>query len=319
VIRWWIALWDRRETPEILALVRIGVALVVLSDLGWTWALGLVGPLMSAEARGGLSGLTASTSTWFRLVGDGPEAAAGLHAVLVGASLCLAAGLWSRTSAAVVMLASAEWARILPDADRGIDTLLRNVLFVLALSRCGDAFSLDALWDTGRLRGAGLPVPAWPRRVLVLQIVVMYFTAGVQKYAQHWWPWGGWSALYVILQDWAVAAHDFSWLRHPALYPLTQVATAATIAWQWTYPVVLVQDFAPPWPAGRLRAWFVRHGLHRLWIAVGVWFHVQLALTMELGIFPYGMLALYWVFVTPDALPSWLRAVRTGSSPSPNT
>jgi hypothetical protein len=316
VIRWWIERWDERETPEILGLVRAGVGSVLLADLWWTWRLDLVVPLMAADGKGGLSGATAATSTWYAWVGDGPAAARALHAAMVGAALAVTGGAFSRTAAAALLLLSAEWARILPDADRGIDTLLRNALLVLALSRCGDAFSLDALRRTGSFRGAGAPVPAWPRRVLVLQIVAMYFTAGVQKYAQHWWPWGGWSALYVILQDWAVAARDFSWLAHPAIYPLTQLATALTMAWQWTYPLVLLQAFPPPGPPGRFRAWFVARRLHWAWIAVGVWFHVQLALTMELGIFPYGMLALYWVFLSPDELPS---ALRTGSSPSPNT
>lgn len=316
MIRWWIALWDRRETPEVLALVRIGVGLVLLADLFWTWKLGLVAPLMTSEAQGGLSGLTPQTSAWFGWVGDGPRAAALLHAALAVAAALLALGGFTRTAAAAFLLLSAEWARILPDADRGIDLLLRNVLFVLAFSRAGDAFSLDAWWATGRWAGSGAPVPAWPRRVLVLQIVAMYFTAGVQKYGQHWWPWGGWSALYVILQDWAVAAWDFSWARQPLPYFLTQVATVVTLAWQWSYPVVLWGTFEPPWPPGALRRAFLRWRLHWLWIAVGIWFHVQLALTMELGIFPYGMLALYWVFVSPDELPS---AWRSGASPSPNT
>jgi hypothetical protein len=316
VIRWWIELWDRRETPELLAFVRIGLGLVLLTDLFWTWRLGLVVPLMASEAHGGLSSATAASSTWYTVFGDGPQAARLLHAALVVSGLALTAGAFTRSSALAFLLLSAEWARLLPDADRGIDTLLRNVLFVLMMSRAGDAFGVDAWWSSGTWRGSGLPVPAWPRRVLVLQIVVMYFTAGVQKYGQHWWPWGGWSALYVILQDWAVAAWDFSFLASPWLYPLTQFATAVTLLWQWTYPVVLLATFEPPWPPGRFRTFFAAWRLHWLWIVVGVWFHVQLALTMELGIFPYGLLALYWVFVSPDELPAMLR---TGSSPSPNT
>ena len=302
--------------PEILALVRICVGLVLLADLYQTWRLDLISPLMAGTAHGGLSAATPERVWWFRWMGDGPESARALHAGLVATALALALGCFTRTSALGFLLLSAQWAKILPDADRGIDTLLRNVLLVLACSRAGEAWGLDAAWRSGALRGDGTPVPAWPRRVLVLQIVVMYFTAGVQKYGQHWWPWGGWSALYVILQDWAVAAHDFSFLRDPPWYPLTQAATAATMAWQWTYPVVLLHTFEPPWPAGRARALFRTWRLHWLWIAVGMWFHVQLALTMELGIFPYGMMAVYWVFLSPDELPA---ALRTGSAPSPNT
>jgi hypothetical protein len=315
LLRWWVETWDRRETPEVLALVRIGLGLVLLTDLFWTWRLGLVVPLLSG-APSGLSGATAAGSWWFYAVGTGPGGAPWLFAAMVVAAAGLTAGAFTRTSAASFLMLSAEWSRILPDADRGIDLLLRNVLLVLALSSAGAAWSVDAAWGSGSWRGTGAPVLAWPRRVLVLQIVVMYFTAGVQKYGQHWWPWGGWSALYVILQDWAVAAYDFSFVGHPVLYAGSQLATALTMAWQWSYPLVLLGTFEPPWPPGRLRRAFARWRLHWLWIAVGVWFHVQLAVTMELGIFPYGMLALYWVFVAPDELPARLRI---GASPSPNT
>jgi hypothetical protein len=182
------------------------------------------------------------------------------------------------------------------------------VLLVLAFSSAGRAFSLDALIRTGSLRGDGEPVPAWPRYLIVVQIVLMYFTAGVQKYGQHWWPWGGWSALYVILQDWAVASRPFGWLRDQPWYALTQLSTLVTMVFQWSYPVVLVHYFPPPGEPGRFRRWFERRRMHWAWIVIGAWFHVALALTMELGIFPWGMLALYWAFLHPEELPGFLRA-----------
>jgi hypothetical protein len=53
-LRWWVALWDRKEPPDVLALVRIGIGLVLLYDLLVTWRLGLVGTLMATVDHGGL-------------------------------------------------------------------------------------------------------------------------------------------------------------------------------------------------------------------------------------------------------------------------
>ena len=47
-----------------------------------------------------------------------------------------------------------------------------------------------------------------------------------------------------------------------------------------------------------------------LWLTVGVTFHLALALTLRLGIFPFGVLALYPVFFHPDDLLSFARAGR---------
>jgi hypothetical protein len=310
VIRWWVALWDRREVPDLQALIRAGVGFVLLADFLTTYRLGLVIPLMAGPDGGGL--VSVSGQEWARWVGTDERAAWLLWAGLTASAFTLTIGLSTRASAFLLMVLSAQWALLLPDGDRAIDMLLRNVLLVLALSSAGRTWSVDAWVRTGSLRGDGEPVPAWPRYVIVLQIVLMYFTAGVQKYGQHWWPWGGWSALFVILQDWAVASRPFGWLRDPPWYALTQLSTFVTMIFQWSYPVVLAHYFPPAGPPGRFRRVFARYRLHWAWIAVGAWFHLALAATMELGIFPWGMLALYPAFLHPDELPRWLRASSAG-------
>jgi hypothetical protein len=300
LIRWWVELWDRREPPDVLGLVRMGVGLVMLYDYLVVARLGLVVPLFADEDAGGM--VAATKPLWATLVGTDATGAMLLHAGLVGSSLALALGAGSRISAFVLMLLASQWAQLLPEGDRAIDMLLRNVLLVLAFSPAGDAYAVDAWWTTGSFRGSGAPRPAWARYLLVLQIVVMYFTAGVQKYGQHWWPWGGFSALYVILHDWSYATMSFDWLGRQPFYFSTQVATAVTLAWQWTYPVVLVHYFPPRSPPGRFRSAFDRYRLHRVWIAIGAFFHFGIAATMQLGIFPWGMLAVYPVFLHPDEL-----------------
>lgn len=310
MIRWWVAMWDRREAPDILAAIRIGVGAVLLGDFLTVSRLGLVVPLMSIPATGGMAAASEHPAQWFVWFGTGDTSAHALHAALVAAALSLTLGSASRTSALLLMFLSAQWQDILPEADRAIDVLLRNVLLLLGLSSAGARWSVDAWLRTGSWRGDGAPVPSWPRYLMVIQVVVMYFTAGVQKYGQHWWPWGGYTGLFVILNDWSYAAFPFGWLRTQPFYLSTQVMTAVTMVWQWTYPIVLLHYFPLPTSPGRFRRMFEDYRLHWLWIAIGALFHVLIGATMELGIFPWGMLAVYPAFLHPDEL-------RRSSPPDP--
>lgn len=301
VLRWWVGLWDRKEAPDILALIRIGVGLVLLYDFLMVLRLGLVDSLLVSSAHGGLVP-SGSTALWVSIFGGEPMSGRLLHAGLVLSALSLALGVFSRTSAVVLMLLSAQWASMLVEADRAIDTLLRNVLLILAFSGCGKRWSFDAWLRTGSFGGDGSLISSAPRLLIVLQVVVMYFTAGVQKYGQHWWPWGGYSALYVILQDWSYATAQFGWLKRQPFYLGTQLATAITMVWQWSYPIVILHYLPPPGAPGRFRALFARYRLHWAWILVGALFHLLIGATMELGIFPMGMLAVYPAFLHPDEL-----------------
>ena len=55
-----------------------------------------------------------------------------------------------------------------------------------------------------------------------------------------------------------------------------------------------------------------------IWIALGVAFHVGIAITLRLGIFPYGMLALYPALLRPEELQrrKGERPANRASSPS---
>ena len=51
---WWVRLWDRRELPTMLALIRIFVGLVLFWDLALAQWLDLVPTLWSPSEVGGL-------------------------------------------------------------------------------------------------------------------------------------------------------------------------------------------------------------------------------------------------------------------------
>ena len=306
MIRWWVGLWDRREAPTSLAVVRLLVGALVLLDLLATARHGLVLPLYAPLQAGGMGDVLARDDVqvlyrWF------PATAATARVAFwatVAAAAMFTAGLATRPAGLVLLLLLAQLSLPVPPADRGIDMLLRNAIMVLLFSRCGATWSLDARLRTGRWTGDGAPAPSWPRYLLICQLVLLYSSAGMQKVASSWLP-PQWSALYTAMRDPHFARGEWAWVD--AVYPLTQAATAATWLWEWAAPVVLLaywyRDTAHR--PGRLRAFFLRAHVLTIYLAVGALFHLGTHLTMRLGIFPFAVLSLYPACVHPDA---WGRA-----------
>jgi uncharacterized membrane protein YphA (DoxX/SURF4 family) len=310
VIRWWIGLWDRREAATSLAVARILLALVVLWDLLDVVRLGLVVPLWGPADVGGMGNPAARLEppllyTWFPQTAETAQWTVGVAVVL---ALCLFVGVGTRFMALGLMLVLAQLALVLPAADRGIDMLLRNALLILGLSGAGGALSVDAWRRTGTIWGGDLQVPSWPRYLLVVQMTVLYFTAGVQKVSTEWLPIGAFSALYIAMRDPAFAVGELAWLD--AAYPLTQVATAATLVWEWSAPLILLnfhfRDRAIASP-GRFRR-VVGHRLFLpIWLGIGAGFHLGTAATLRLGIFPFACLSLYPCFWHPNDFAAAIR------------
>lgn len=305
--RWaaWASFWDRREHPLPLALVRIGVACVLLYDFAAVASHGLVGVLWAPQEEGGL----AYRSEDAFASGD------VLFGVCVLSAVSLAIGLFSRSSAAVLLVAYAQLAMLLPEADRGIDMLLRSVLVILAFSRAGATWSLDAKLRSGSFAAPpDLEVPAWPRYLVVVQLVWTYFSAATHKLQSPWTPIDGFSALHYVLQDPHFARWDFAWIS--SFHPLTRLATFGTVAFEWSAPLSLLAWWyeATADRPGRLRRLFNVVRFRRAWIATGVVFHLALLVTLRLGIFPLGMLALYPAFFSPDELLGLVRRRISASS-----
>lgn len=300
--RTWVALWRLREPPQVLAVVRILVAALLLYDLAVVARLDLIEPLWAPHTAGGIPRLDnrETVPLLYQLLPTTAATARLAVAALAGSLLALLLGLATPLAALLCALLSAQLNEILPAADRGIDDLLRNVFVLLAVSPAGRALSLDAALARRLGRPFDPQQPAWPRHLLVLQLAVLYFLAGVQKTALAWTPMGGFSALYIVLQDPAVSA------RPPPdgilTVPLSQVATATTWIFEWSaglLPLCWWYRFTADRP-GRLRAFCQRWQPQRAWMLVGVMLHLGIAATMQLGIFPWAVLALYPAFLHPE-------------------
>jgi vitamin K-dependent gamma-carboxylase len=278
----YVRFWNTREAPESLACVRIGIALVVLSDLLQVARLDLVQALWGG-------GIVPARPLW-------ALDATVLFGLSLASACTLCVGLCSRLSALCLLLCSAQLSLLGPAADRGVDSLVRNVLLVLALSEAGATWSVDAWWHTRSWQPQRI-IHAWPRYLLISQIALMYFWAGALKQSPEWTSLGGYSALSRLLADPHLSSFDYSpsvmaWLALPL-----KAATLATLVFERgaiALPLVL-------WLRDRAH-WVRRYRVLEVWLATGVVFHLALAALLQLGIFPWACLALYPALVRPSQL-----------------
>jgi hypothetical protein len=297
----WVALWDHREPATALAMVRIGVGLCILYDLLHMRALGVIEAAWAAPPHGLAVG--ADADEWaFRWLGASPETARLLWWTVFGAAMALTLGVLTRVAGVVFVLVSAQLAEFAPDSDRGIDIVLRVVIGILVLSSCHGRWSVD-VWVRRRI-GRPIPdlVPAWPRYLLVVQLVWIYFSGGHNKTGGEWGVHGDFAALGNILSDPHFARWSTDWVS--SVWPLTQVATAATMAFELSAPAMLLVTWlhATRDRGGWVRRWANRLRLRWVWIGLGLCFHLGIAMFMQLGIFPAAMLALYPVLLHASEL-----------------
>ncbi|MEX2527580.1 MAG: HTTM domain-containing protein [Gemmatimonadota bacterium] len=297
----WDRFWFHPVDLRGLALARMATALAGL----WTaWEyLGILGHL---TYPGGVppeaSALWAGRSIMGPLAGLGfLSAPPGPHLLLLALAISLAAlGLGYRTALA----GGFSWGILFwfqtrnPIVLNGGDEFLRLVLFYLALGHLAiplrfRRWSVDSLRagehirpGPSRLEAAlsawrnhwhsdAMP-PAWPVRLLQLQLVTLYLTSGLWKASGTEWRDG--TGLWLALTNPSIS-------RIPVpdtveIQGLFLVLGLATFAWQLLFPVLV-------WlPSTR---WAILMG--------GIAFHLFTGVLMQLGPFPAVILASYPAFL----------------------
>jgi len=307
----WVAFWDRRERPESLALLRMLVALVILADLATALALGLVPEAWAPPPYGlGWTAFGSAPPLAGRLFGATRGTVLALYVTAVLAAVALALGASSRASACVLALATSQLARLAPDGERAIDMLLRIAVLVLAFSRADACWSVAAWWRTRRGRAAPVEIPAWPRLLLFAQVVWVYSSAAHNRGGDAWWPRGQLSAIANILCDPHYTRFAPGWVE--PVYVFTQFGTALTMAFEFGSPLLFLFAWldGAPGRGGRLGELVRRFHVRFLWLGLGAMLHLSIALSMRLGIFSFGMLALYPVFLRPAEVTLLVNRVR---------
>jgi hypothetical protein len=225
--------------------------------------------------------------------------------IALASAASLTIGVCGRLSALVLLLSHQAVTGINPAATGCDDQLIGNALWLLVLARSTATLSLACRLRTGVWTSDEL-VPAWPRWLAIFQLIVVYFTAGIQKTGITWFPFGDWSALYYILQDPAWQRFDMSWLAW--IYPLTQVGTATTWLWEVSAPLLGLALWAGHRRAsddsrrGWLLAfgsWLHRWNFRRYYVLTGIAMHLGIWLFMSLGNFTWISCSYYFCLYAP--------------------
>jgi hypothetical protein len=202
----------------------------------------------------------------------GPQA---LFAAWVLAAVGLLVGYRPRLAALVCWACAVSFSYSHVALHNGGDQLKLTVLFFLIF------LPTDGRWAVRRqpaARGAVGPVlvQAWPIRLLMIQLALMYFMNGYYKSMGPAWRDGSVMIDVANNPTWAHFSPDYLPLPDEALKGLAW----ATVAWELFFPLLVLL------PLTRAAT---------LW--VGVFFHVGTLVHLEVGLFPLYALCYYMPFV----------------------
>lgn len=225
-----------------------------------------------------------------------------LFGVWVASLACLTVGLCTRPAAVLALLLTVSFHLRIVQTTNGGDSVARCGLFCLMLAPAGVVWSLDA-WARRRWRAwRGLPpavgpvlVPAWPVRIMQIQLCFMYFFTGLVKIVNDLpalfqtgkvpdgadWLTG--HAVYWVLNDIELNRVPYAWLATPLW--LCMVLSWGTLVFEIGFPLLVLSR--------RLRPWLLLAGLS---------FHLGIWLTTEVGWFSAMTMCWYCVFVSGGQL-----------------
>jgi hypothetical protein len=277
----WERFWFAEIPTHIYALLRIAFGLVGcmtllgLRDVSTFWFLDGLVPLDV-----GIVGL----KQYFVAHGLGHAAGVALYAATWVAYIAMILGFQTRIAVPAALftaLMQVAW-NYLPLS--GADAALRVFLFCLVWAECGTVWSLDA-W-MARRRGGIESSPSEtgliaPLRLIRFQIALIYLNAGFWKMFNPLWRSG--VAVHYVLQN-----NIFRRPPHGMPVPfdsLVTMLTYGTLAWELTFAFFLL--FRPT---------------RRIALIAGIFMHLGMQLTLEVGPFHFIMLASYLAFLDPDSV-----------------
>lgn len=301
----WVEATSRGEPGTSLAVFRIAIGLCIALDIALVLQADLLDAIWVDAAHGGMNTVQPG---WLvgALGGPTPGVMRGLAWSALFAGLALAAGVGGRLTAFVALQLLKAVVDINGLAGGSYDELLQNGVWLCVLGSTTTTWSVDCRLRTGSWRSDD-PVGVWARYLIVFQLVLMYTSTGWQKLSAYWTPGGDFSALYYILQQPGWHRFDMRWLAAAPLFRLTQLGTAVSWFWEVSAPLWLLAFHAGQRPGalGAFGARLVRWRVAEVYAAIGVFFHLALAVLMDVGPFSPITLAFYPALVAPAVWSRW--------------
>ena len=220
---------------------------------------------------------------WWSALKLVPDSVVGCVCLFVGtilAALCLAAGLFTRIAAVVTWWLAQSWLAF-PEGQNSGDFLVRTATFLMMLAALAGHAQAVLSIDSFRKHAThdNRSIPMWPLRMFQMQLVLMYFFAGVHKVSSVDWYQG--EAVYYVLQQTLWRRIDASWIRDPLLIGC------------FTYGTVVIELFLFP-----VLIWFRRW---KPWVLMaGLLFHFGIWLSTRVFVFGYIVPIYYLSFCDDD-------------------
>lgn len=296
--------WNRFAIdPRSLALFRIAIALVLLTDLAIRATdLKVMYTDGGMFPRADICRLITSVWNWsFHFASGSP----GYQAMLFGIAALLAAALMLGYETRIAVIGS--WLMLIsihhrvPVINSGAEILLRMLLFWAMFLPLGRSWSLDA-WLAKRrsitpAHGREEPVTSVGSTAILLQMGLMYFFSAFFKTNSQWT--GGTALSGVFAHDFYSSPAGVYLLQFPGLL---SVLTRVTLAVEWAGPLLL---------------FFARNAWLRLaGIVVLALMHIGIGICLEVGLFSYVALAGLTLFL-PAAFWNSRLFARLRRSPEP--
>jgi hypothetical protein len=290
--------WDRwasylsgTENGRSQAYFRMAVGACLVWLFGSAWIDGALEPIWTGLKHGGYRQL--QQPPLIRILGGAtPENIHAIATMGIISGAALVAGVFPRFFALAGMLLAKSAGQLNSHAFGGYDDLLANALWLLVFSGSAATLSFQCRWRTGRWTSEQR-IRSWPRYLAVLQLLVMYSSAGIHKVSVHWLPFGDLDAIWYILQDpgWARSAMaPPAWLALPL-----KLATLASWLFEVLAPLLLlaIRAESTPGEAGRLGCWMNRLQYRKLFIVFGLLLHSGIILFLSVEPFSLCVLAYY--------------------------
>jgi hypothetical protein len=212
-------------------------------------------------------------------------------AVIRGLGLAGGLGLWlgicPRCAACCAWLAATSYAWRNMDIVHSGDTLVRIGTFFLIFARTDGSLSLPRWLVRRRLRLGGQPavpsfVPAWPQRILQLQLCILYLAAGIWKATGPAWRDG--TAVGMVLQ-----------LGEFQRFPIPDVLLTPAASRVMSYGTLALELGFP------FLVWVPRLRVPTL--LAGLAFHAGLDWVMNVQLFQWLITSFYLLFLRPPPRP----------------
>lgn len=201
-----------------------------------------------------------------------PEGVLWTSWIALIAALPLTVGFFSRASALICFVSLTVLRDFAPFILKGSDHLMRNFTLILAMAPCGSRFSVDA-WIRRSTRDK---FPAWPLRLMQLQVAIVYLITGLAKAAHPEWIRG--EGVYYVTRVWMLQHYHLPYL-------LDHAWTLRLLSWG-TVITEITLGLLLPFRALRIPL-----------ILVGVCLHVGLELCLFLPIWEWLMICSYILFI----------------------